>query len=716
MARTVPVLLALILSVPIASAGIFEDEPLILDVGEPHSGTTMRYDVTHERTIGARVFTNASTVFVHIEDPSIDRRFEEWDGPLVRDRFGVLVKTDSYLIEEHREGDIVRAERCFALQQGATTVRRDVTIGVNSSEGGGAVISPALPIFGPAVRPTLSSTPTTEFGGPSCFGRQFLSWRELREGWPLMLGDVYPDLVRGDRNGGGPTSTPAEPTSIRNRPALEYVFDLSSLSTADRRIAGTVTVAAGLGGVLRSEFDILHHATHGARVRDHIVTELTGYVGGHGYIPPEATFATRPAERNPAATFAPRSEDLAFDDAALRLAYPYADALAAVLDDPTLPHDAAAIRHARLLSAEHDRRMRAPDAPDVPTDGGWILTFDYNGELYAVESVRAAANASGTPLGVLDGARIVRNRVVASGESLGYDRPFAPDELPTSASIASLVESWGVPPGSIERVVFEVYTNAEGRGGAVLLLSDVSAMGPDGPRHGRTALIDLETAGLFGIHETTSSGGSTGGLMSTFDESRNQLAAGSAREGYVPFGGPHVGQNVWGYAAAAATATAILWIVLKLLILPLFTRIVRDRVLDHPVRARMHAYLRLNPGAHLAEVTTAAGAAHGAGRYHLNVLMSGGFVVQFREGRHVRYFVAGDLPADAAVRGAALRSHTARRVYDLYSQEPTLPLREAGRRLGLSAPTVHRQRRRLEKIGLLEVARSADRGRELESQ
>jgi DNA-binding Lrp family transcriptional regulator len=46
-------------------------------------------------------------------------------------------------------------------------------------------------------------------------------------------------------------------------------------------------------------------------------------------------------------------------------------------------------------------------------------------------------------------------------------------------------------------------------------------------------------------------------------------------------------------------------------------------------------------------------------------------------------------------------------VYDLYAREPTIPLREAGARLGLSAPSVHRAKKKLEKAGLLPAAREA---------
>jgi len=62
---------------------------------------------------------------------------------------------------------------------------------------------------------------------------------------------------------------------------------------------------------------------------------------------------------------------------------------------------------------------------------------------------------------------------------------------------------------------------------------------------------------------------------------------------------------------------------------------------------------------------------------------------------------ATPVAAPDARRLASLRPGSLREVYDLFAGQPPLTLRAAARRLGMSAPSVYRAKRRLEREGLL---------------
>ena len=688
-----PILLLAILLAPTAHAGIFSGDPLEVRPGEPHSGSLLRFEVTDEQRAGDGFSTTVTTVVVLIEDPTRASGSPILDAFLVRDRFGVEHRADSYRIDTIRGGELVSAERCYALQGSSVAIRRDVLAGAAIAAGSRVGTAATSPLSDG--RPMLFTAPRSSFESYPCFGRQHLHWAPYREGEVVELRDLLPEIAMFLRDDAPARSTPAEATEWNGWPALRYAFELGErVGHGSNRVEATVA----LGGMVRLVQERhLDGALDGRQTR-----ELTGYAGGDGPIPPQVDPKHTLPIANPAATFVPYVP-LRLDDAALELAYPYAEALAAVQDDPTSGWSEFARdgRLIQLVEAAYDRHLRDPAAPSVPTDGGWYLAFiDVDGNGYGVTSIRHAPTA-GTPLTMLP--RYVRNMpTVSSGVVFS---PSAAD-VPTSASVAALAHAYGVAPGAIERLHYILYEVGPGSVAiGMLALSDVSAERAQQERVGTTLFVDLPTASTFGVDDTRATPG-TPGLLD-FPNEHNEIVPASGTSAFAALRVPAVGENIGAYAAGATGLAFLLLIALKFLA-PLFTRLRRDRLLDNPVRARIFERIRAEPGMHRAEIVDFAGVGEGATRHHLAQLERHRLAFALAQDGFVRYFAAGDVPPALARREALLRGGSQREVYDLFASEPGLPLREAARRLGMSAPSVHRAKKRLEKARLLPAAREGE--------
>jgi predicted transcriptional regulator len=105
--------------------------------------------------------------------------------------------------------------------------------------------------------------------------------------------------------------------------------------------------------------------------------------------------------------------------------------------------------------------------------------------------------------------------------------------------------------------------------------------------------------------------------------------------------------------AIAATAGGITFIglltstefgkygLLKLFFLPLYTRIKRERTLDHFLRGQVYEYIRLNQGAHYTSIKKHIGVNNGALTYHLQTLERQRFIKSKRDGRLKRFYPMG---------------------------------------------------------------------------
>lgn len=93
-------------------------------------------------------------------------------------------------------------------------------------------------------------------------------------------------------------------------------------------------------------------------------------------------------------------------------------------------------------------------------------------------------------------------------------------------------------------------------------------------------------------------------------------------------------------APPVATAAAVIGLaaLVKLLVIPLFTRLSREKALEHPRRKAIFDYIHEHPGANFREVARNTGIAAGTVRHHLNVLRRSEVIVEHAHGSTVRLF------------------------------------------------------------------------------
>ncbi len=683
--------LILLLTLPGASAGWFDSADVTMPTLQ--AGDQYRYTMTASEEVrltetGERigwespVITGKSTVLI-----------EALGVGMATDRFGVDRAVNSYRVKHAQDDRLVRDEACHQLQNSGVAVRRDV-FESDPDYSWRTESSAFAPVYSGSFEKDF--TPVVSFDYATCPGQHPWVGGKFSEGDTVSIWS--PALVPGLATTGYAESRPGVATTFHGRNALAFAFDASRFV---RDTTGTVTfvLADGLSAIARIDVDITRDHSY---AKHHIVatTELVGFLPGVGPAIDPTGNAQLPT-KSPLASFE-SFDGRHFDDSAFGFPYTFDEALASVTTDRSTGMPAFLESHpaAVMTAAIYERQMRAVGtAPAHETqqgDGGWFFIFADSGASHAVTSVRTTGISS--PAGALASpTKLTQNTDVA-----GYDRISAPQSLPaaraTSATLARLLADEGLPTEDIESLVYFVTDNGRGGAHVTLFVAEVPYMfGIEGGDEGRFITLDPLAGSVENVRtserRTRTSlvgndlGGSTGGVSE-----RSALA-----------GMPESGSGL-AIAATAVTGLALLLLVVKFAILPFFTRLKRDALLDNPVRARLHERVRADPGIHLADLVDFAAIGYGATRHHLEQLVKHRYLSQLNIDGMSRYYAAGEVPPQEARRAAILRSDSTRRVYEVRANEPALSLREAGARLGMSAPSVHRIKKKLEGEGLLPAA------------
>jgi predicted DNA-binding transcriptional regulator len=617
------------------------------------------------------------------------------------DRMGDAREGDAYVVTvQGGSGDL--ALRCVVHPGTLAPLREDVLAGGSVSSGSTGQ-SPASGALGESFSTYEATNVTTSFG-PACPWVDHLVAPRVTEGDRVHLGVVRPE--HRDGPAGGVLSTPARRVDFHGRPALLVEHDAAEVYAARDGGEGRArhgwlrtTFAEGLPGPVQSETRVETTLENGTVVVATLRTELTGFEPGAGPARLPALDAEPPAMRPvPSRAYEPRG----FDSAALGLPFPYDEARDAVTRDSSLGLAAWLEAHpdAFLSWAQYDRDVRLRQLKDAQTDGGWLLGFTSGGETYAVGTVRAAL-----PPGL---AGTLTNPAPEVGSSFFWENwesgvvvlglPVVtafPAGVAEGTAHAQVLGRLGFPLPEVRRVVYWAM-GQDGDLAAALELDTLASGTGDG--RGLHARLDPLAGGAVSLGATERDTTREGGFPALAPAILPAPVPAARRAAAFSFAGASPGAGLVGLGAA--TGVLGLLLVLKALA-PFYTRLVRSRVLDQPARARLYDHVLAKPGLRQSEAVALLGLGQGAARRHLGVLCRHGFLVETRMGGMVGYYAAGRLPPEAARHAVLLQGESARRVYELLRAEPGLSLREAGRRLGLSAPSVLRHRRRLEKAGLL---------------
>lgn len=158
-----------------------------------------------------------------------------------------------------------------------------------------------------------------------------------------------------------------------------------------------------------------------------------------------------------------------------------------------------------------------------------------------------------------------------------------------------------------------------------------------------------------------------------------------------------------------ATASTLLLVALAVVKvgagIPLYSRLSREDLLDHPTRRAAYEALNEDEGLTLREVADAADCAPSTARYHLRRLADADLVVAADGGAGTRWFASGGLSPDAMAKQAALEVGDSREVYEALKRNPGASLTELAEILGTSPPAAHKIVDRLVEAGLVDKQR-----------
>jgi len=154
-------------------------------------------------------------------------------------------------------------------------------------------------------------------------------------------------------------------------------------------------------------------------------------------------------------------------------------------------------------------------------------------------------------------------------------------------------------------------------------------------------------------------------------------------------------------AAAALINENAKWAFL-LFIIPLYSKIKRERVLDHFVRGQIFGYIQANPGEHYNAIKDALGLTNGSLAHHVRTLEREQFVKSRRFGLYRRFYPMHYRIPDQEV---FQPNEVQRTILDVIRQSPGITQKEIATRLSLTPPTVNYHIAVLSERNLIQVVR-----------
>ncbi len=134
---------------------------------------------------------------------------------------------------------------------------------------------------------------------------------------------------------------------------------------------------------------------------------------------------------------------------------------------------------------------------------------------------------------------------------------------------------------------------------------------------------------------------------------------------------------------------------------PLYTRLSREDLLDHPMRQEIHGLIQDNPGIHMSELGRELDASWGTLLHHLDKLEKARLVVSEDTSGKRCFFLPGQVSQEHKDILPALENETARAIAEHFADNPGATQKDAAEALDLSAALVSWHVKRLEKAGVL---------------
>jgi parallel beta-helix repeat protein len=155
-----------------------------------------------------------------------------------------------------------------------------------------------------------------------------------------------------------------------------------------------------------------------------------------------------------------------------------------------------------------------------------------------------------------------------------------------------------------------------------------------------------------------------------------------------------------GAGLAAFLSTEVGKFALLALIVPLYMKLRKSRILDHYDRGRVFQYIELNPGEHYNQIKRDMGLPNGSLVHHLTVLEKGGKIKSRKDGRFRRFYTK---ETQVPRYDGGVLTEVQKRIVDAVKDIPGVTQKEVASLLGVHQSSVSYQMSRLEERGLIKV-------------
>jgi uncharacterized repeat protein (TIGR01451 family) len=122
---------------------------------------------------------------------------------------------------------------------------------------------------------------------------------------------------------------------------------------------------------------------------------------------------------------------------------------------------------------------------------------------------------------------------------------------------------------------------------------------------------------------------------------------------------------------------------LLMFIVPLFSRLKKENVLDHETRGMIRGYIVANPGDHFNSIKDTLDLKNGTLAHHINILEREGIVKSVKDGKFRRFF-----PTGMRISENAYPTKIEKLILDIIAETPGITQKDIGTQLGMSQPTV----------------------------
>ena len=147
----------------------------------------------------------------------------------------------------------------------------------------------------------------------------------------------------------------------------------------------------------------------------------------------------------------------------------------------------------------------------------------------------------------------------------------------------------------------------------------------------------------------------------------------------------------------------------KFLVIPLYTKIRREEVLDHFTRGRIYGMIESNPGVHYTLIKKKVGVGNGTLTYHLSTLEREGFIRAEWDGLYKRFYPSqmATAPGEPVVELSAVQTELLGHI----RQTPGITQKELGERTGVSKRVVSYHIAQMAQARLIRVERDGKKVR-----